>query len=52
MDGSSFIIILNKIYESGSITFMINNVKNPSTLITDGFMITTYYDGVLIDSTD
>ena len=52
LDGSSFVIVLNKIYESGAITFMINNIQNPSTLTTDGFMITTYYDGVLIDSTD
>lgn len=52
LDGSSFIIVLNKMYESGTIKFMINNIRNPPDLISDGFIIKSYYDGVLIDSTD
>lgn len=45
-------IILNSIYTSGLVTFSLNNVLNPAVTISDGFIIKTYYDSLLLDATD
>jgi len=51
--GSIFTLELDEDYTTGAITVTIFDIENPSSaMTTDGFEISTYYDGFLLAETD
>ena len=54
LSSTTIIIVIGEKYSSGvgSIYLTIKNIKNPDAGTTDGFIISTIYDGVTLDVTD
>ena len=52
LSGSSYIITLDTQYSGGNIVVQFSDILNPSAGTTDLFIITTYYDSLVLDSTE
>lgn len=52
LSGTTYTITLDTIYSSGGIIVNIDTVINPDKGTTSGFVVKTYYDGVMLDNTD
>lgn len=52
LSGNTYTIVLDTEYSSGGIIVTIDNILNPDRGTTDGFIVQTYYDSVLLDNTD
>ena len=52
LQGTTFVIVMDSSYDSGGLLVLITDLMNPDMGTTDGFTISTYYDGVYLDQTD
>jgi len=52
LSGFTYVIVLDQTYSTGGISVTIADVTNPSVGTTDGFVVSTYYDGAFLDQTD
>ena len=53
IQGSAYVVVLDSPFiGGGQVTFSIDNIINPTIRNTQGFRVESYFNGVLVDSTD